>query len=231
MYNIFSRHIALVLLFALLLPNMAMAGDIPLPFGGRIHKTVRSFQEIRQARVVHQNWDFSCGSAALSTLLKFYYNDNVSESAIITSILHRTDPLKVRARGGFSFLDLKRFVERRGYQGKGYVGLTLEELVKMGVPAIISVQVQGYNHFVVFRGMRGNRVVFADPTYGTTTMKSEQFLEIWKSGFGFLVYREGAMPASNNLAPEKEDFCLPEGTAITRSLMRTGVIPLTRNGL
>lgn len=226
-----SRHIALIIAFALVVPVTVTAGEISLPLGGRIHKQVRSFQEIRHARVVHQNWDFSCGSAALSTLLSYFYNDKVSESAIITSVLHRTDPQKVRARGGFSFLDLKRFVESRGYQGKGYAGLTLDELAKLGAPAIVPVRVQGYDHFVIFRGIRGNRVVLADPAYGTTTMTTDQFLEIWKNGIGFLVLRQGSMPSSNNLAPEREDFRMPDGTAITRSLLRMDTTPLTRSGL
>jgi predicted double-glycine peptidase len=155
----------------------------------------------------------------------------VSESDIITSILHRTDPQKVRARGGFSFLDLKRFVESRGYQGKGYAGLSLDELVQLGIPAIVPVRMQGYDHFVLFRGIRGNRVVLADPAYGTITMKTDQFLEIWKNGIGFLVLRPGTVPVSNNLAPEWEDFRMPDGTAITRSLLRMDTIPLTRSGL
>lgn len=219
------------MVFALVAPFAVAAGEISLPLGGRIHKPVRSFQEIRQARVVHQNWDFSCGSAALSTLLAYYYNDKVSESAIITSLLQRTAPQRVRARGGFSFLDLKRFVESRGYQGKGYAGLTLNELVELGAPAIVPVRLMGYDHFAVFRGMRGERVVLADPAYGTTTMKTDQFLKIWNSGIGFLVLRPGAQPASNNLAPGREDFRLPDGTAIARSLLRIDTIPLTRSAL
>lgn len=199
--------------------------------GGRINKPVRSFEEIRQAGVIRQRWDNSCGSAALSTLLSNYYGDKVSEALIITSILQRTDLRKVRARGGFSLLDLKRFVESRGYQGKGYAGLTLEEMAGMGMPAIVPVRIQEYDHFVLFRGMLGNHAVLSDPATGTMTMKSDRFQEIWKNGIGFIVLRQNAMPPSNALAPKEEDFRMPEGAAITRSLLRTGVNALTRNGL
>ncbi|KAF0219112.1 MAG: peptidase C39 bacteriocin [Geobacteraceae bacterium] len=227
----FFRHIALVIAFALAAPLTVSAGEIALSLGGRIHKPVRSLQEIRQARVAQQRWDYSCGSGALSTLLTYYYGDKVSESAIIASILHRTDPQKVRARGGFSLLDLKRFVESKGYEAKGYAGLTLEELVAMRTPAIVPVRIKGYDHFVIFRGLRGNRVVLADPSFGTTTMKPGQFQEIWKNGIGFIVLRQNSTPPSENMSPKAEDFCLPDGTAITRSLLRISTTPLTRNGL
>ena len=226
-----SRHIALIIAVVLSAPLTVSAGEVSLSLGGRINKPVRSFQEIRQTRVVQQRWDNSCGSAALSTLLTYYYGDKVSESLIITSILHRTDPQKVRNRGGFSLLDLKRFVELRGYQGKGYAGLTLEEMAMMGIPAIVPVRIQDYDHFVLFRGIRGNRIVLSDPISGTTTMTSDRFQEIWKNGIAFIVVRQNAMPPSDTLAPEEEDFRIPDGIAITRSLLRTGITPLTRNGL
>ena len=222
-------HIALAIAFALAAPLPAAAGAISLSTGGRIQKPVRSFQEIRQARVTQQRWDFSCGSAALSTLLTHYYGDKVSEAVIITSILRRANPQKVRARGGFSLLDLKRFVESRGYEGKGYAGLTLEELVALRTPAIVPVRIRRYDHFVIFRGVRGNRVVLADPSVGTTTMKTDQFLGMWRNGIGFVVIRHDATPPEN-MAPVREDFFMPDSTAITRSLLRTGTTALTRNG-
>lgn len=227
----FFRHRALIITVILSVPLTVPAGEISLSLGGRITKPVRSYQEIRQARVVHQHWDNSCGSAALSTLLSYYYGDKVSEALVITSILHRTDPQKVRARGGFSLLDLKRFVESRGYQGKGYAGLTLEEMAGMGMPAIVPVRIQEYDHFVLYRGILGNRVVLSDPISGTMTMKADRFQEIWKNGIAFIVLRQNDRPPSDALAPKEEDFRVPDGIAITRSILRTGSATLTRNGL
>lgn len=230
MYAGFFRHSLAVITLAMAVAQTAAAGEVSLPLGGRIHKHVKSLQEIRQTGVAMQRWDFSCGSAALSTLLTYYYGDRISEAAIIASILHRTEPQKIRARGGFSLLDLKKFVELRGYEGKGYAGLSVEELDALGVPAIVPVRMKDYNHFVIFRGMRGNRVVLADPSFGTITMKRDHFLEIWKNGIGFVVLRSNSMPPSDKLAPKDADFLVPDGTAITRSLLRTGIIPPTRNG-
>src|SRR4051812_32688369 len=70
----------------------------------RGRKVVRSLQEIRHDRVVLQKWDLSCGSAALSTLLTYDVGDPVGEEEIIARILERADPVKIRARQGFSLL-------------------------------------------------------------------------------------------------------------------------------
>lgn len=136
-------------------------------------RPVQSMWEIRQAEVVRQKWDLSCGAAALSTLFTYQHGDPISEAEIIRDVLRRADPIKIRARQGFSLLDLKRFAERRGYSAEGYGSVELQDLIGFA-PAIVPTQLDGYNHFVVFRGVRGDRVLFADPAYGNRTMKIDR---------------------------------------------------------
>ncbi len=226
-----ARLIALAIAVTMVAPFTVWAGEISLPLGGRVYKSLRSYQEIRQSRVTQQRWDFSCGAAALSTLLTYHYDDKVSEAAIIASLLHHVNPQKVRARGGFSLLDLKRYVEARGYEGKGYARLTLEELTELATPAIVPVRINNYDHFVILRSVIGKRVVLADPSQGTMTMKTAQFREIWKNGIGFIVLRPNSPLPPANLTPREEDFFIPDGNAMTRSLLRIGTTPLTRQGL
>ena len=57
----------------------------------------------------------------------------------------------VRARRGFSLLDLKRFAASRGFEAAGYGDLTLDELVAMA-PVVAPMRVFGFGHFVVVRG-------------------------------------------------------------------------------
>ncbi len=193
-----SRASALRLLLVSLLA-WAQAGCVgalraPEP-GGVPGKRVRSLQEMRDATVVRQRWDLSCGSAALSTLLTYDYGDRTSESLIITTILHRADPVRIKKRGGFSLLDLKRFVEGRGYTAAAYKGMTLPDLLDLPSPAIVRIRVKSYDHFVVFRGMRGDRVVLADPAFGIVTMRTDQFTATWGGGIGFVVHRPDAAGA------------------------------------
>jgi predicted double-glycine peptidase len=175
---------------------------------------VKSLLEMRQDRVVVQQWDLSCGAAALATLLNYQHGDPVSERDIAKGLIGRKEylaqPLLVRARHGFSLLDLKRYVEQRGYQGVGYGQLTLDDLIERA-PMIVPVKFFGYNHFVVFRGAQGNRVLLADPAFGNYTMLAEKFASEWLDyeqfgKVGFAVARGDDSVPPNQLAPHPTDF-------------------------
>ena len=154
---------------------------------GERSSPVRSLLEMRQEGVVVQRWDISCGAAALATVLTYRFNDPVSEKALAESMLRRTDPLRVKVRGGFSLLDLKRAALMRGYNAAGYRKLRLENLVRLE-GAIVPIQIHGYNHFVVFQGIRdGRRVMLADPAFGNRTMAVKAFMKSWLDGLAFVV--------------------------------------------
>src|SRR3954452_12531945 len=82
-------------------------------------RVVKSLLEMRRENVVVQNFDLSCGAAALATLLAFQHGDPVPEKEIVEQLIrdpkYLANSLIVRERQGFSLLDLKRYVERRGY--------------------------------------------------------------------------------------------------------------------
>lgn len=179
-------------------------------------RSVTSLLEIRRENVVIQKWDLSCGAAALATLLNYQQGDFVTEKEIAKSLMSRPEYIKypglVTARQGFSLLDLKRYVDGRGYKGNGYGKLTFEDLLKKA-PIIVPVSIFGYNHFVIFRGMQGNRVLLADPAWGNRTMLVEAFENI-RIDFpqigkvGFMITRlDGAEPL-NNLAPKAKEFVM-----------------------
>jgi predicted double-glycine peptidase len=155
--------------------------------GGR--GPVRSLQEIRQEGVVIQKWDASCGAAALATVLTYTLQDPVSERDVATGMLRTTEPLKVKYRGGFSLLDMKHFVERRGLKGNGFRGMTVDQLRALQTPIVPIVQ-NGYPHFVVVRGLNAKgRVEIADPGFGNRTMSVADFEAVWQGGIGFTVTR------------------------------------------
>lgn len=184
----------------------------------RYSTRVRSYQDIRQSRVVRQKWDLSCGAAALSTLLTFDLNDPTSESEIVVWILHRTDPVKIQSRGGFSLLDLKRFASFRGYNATGFAGLSVQDLVDQRLPAIVPVRVKGYDHFVLFRGIAWDRVFLADPAFGNLTMTVSRFEKIWKSGIAFVVEPRLSRAPQLNLARQAPQFMVPSEAATFRAL-------------
>lgn len=188
-----------------LLPAVAAGQDI---------RPVRSLIEMRQANVVMQEWDLSCGAAALTTILNYQHGDPVTEREVARVLIARKEYLErpelVRIREGFSLLDLKRFADSRGYRGIGYGKLTLENLLERA-PILVPININGYNHFVVFRGMAGNRVLLADPAWGNRTMTVERFERVWIDygpigKVGFVVAGPDGQVPPGALAPRLTDF-------------------------
>ena len=177
---------------------------------------VRSLLEIRQANVIVQQWDVSCGAAALATLLTYHLGEAVAERAVAQAMLGKTDPLRVKHRGGFSLLDLKRYAEARGFKADGYSGMSLAELVKLG-PAIVPVVLDRYPHFVVFRAQSGDRVLIADPAYGNRSVEVEVFEKAWQK-IAFVVERPGGEAPPSRLGPMPQDDLRPSIDMIRSAL-------------
>ena len=176
---------------------------------------VKSLLEARQDRVIVQNWDLSCGAAALATLLNYQHGDMVREKEVALGLIAQAryleNPQLVRLRHGFSLYDLKRYVDARGYQGIGFGRMELKDLIEKA-PIMVPITSNGYNHFVIFRGQMGNRVLLADPAYGNRTMPAAKFERAWIDygeeigKVGFVVARADGLVEPNDLAPRPEEF-------------------------
>lgn len=147
---------------------------------------IESLKEIREKAVVMQQWETSCAAASLATVLTYGFQDPVSERHVAASMLKTTEPLKVRTRGGFSLLDMKRFVEARGYTGDAYRNLALEDLKLFHAP-IVPIQTRGFNHYVVLNAVTEREVLLADPAFGNRRMSVARFNEVWLQGLAFVV--------------------------------------------
>ena len=102
-------------------------------------------------------------------------------------MLRSTDPIKVKVRGDFFLLDMKRFVETRGFKGAAFKGLSMEDLLTLQSP-IVPINFHGNPHFVVVRGLNAaGDVHLADPAFGNHTMSVASFQAIWREGIGFVV--------------------------------------------
>jgi predicted double-glycine peptidase len=103
----------------------------------------------------------------------------------------------VRHRGGFSLLDMKRFLRDIGFEGTGYSGLTWDDLPAYA-PAVIPIKLRGYDHFVVLRGITGVGAIIADPGFGNYTVGRSDFLQAWASGVAFVVKPEDSRAHEKN---------------------------------
>lgn len=221
-----KRVCCLMLAAMLAALHQSAVADLALKsYGVRMRTQVKSLYEMRHAGIVQQKWDQSCGSAALSTLLTYYLDIPVDETAIIGDMVRYGDPLRVRQRGGFSLLDLKRYVQRRGYQSAGYGRLSVEELKEFNSPAIVPIKTRGYDHFVIFAGIVGDRVVIADPAYGNASLTIRQFQRLWQNGIALFVFKDGVRTAESHVLPP-----IPQLSKVERVLRGMGPVPATRVG-
>jgi uncharacterized protein len=180
-------------------------------------KPIRTLKALRDEGVVRQRWDMSCGAAALSTILTYDFNDNTPEAAIVVWILHRNDPARIRARGGFSLLELKRFAQARGYSAEGFSGMSLEDLAAEKSWVITPIHFKTFDHFVVVKGIVGDRVILADPGFGNVTMRTNRFAKIWKNGIVFVIQPpDPRMLASKNASAASR--VIPDETLISRGI-------------
>jgi predicted double-glycine peptidase len=145
-----------------------------------------SLKEIRQRGVVMQQWETSCAAAALATVLTYRFKDPVSESYVALKMLDTTQAEKVRGQGGFSMLDMKTFIEGRGYQASAYKNLDFADLRAFSAP-IVPINQFGYNHYVVFNGVQGDMVQLADPAFGNRSISLAEFSQVWTDGLAFVV--------------------------------------------
>lgn len=227
-----GRRLAVFASLALLaVPGAFAASTAPAKAGAtRLSVPVRSMQELRFARLVPQSWDASCGAAALSTLLTYHLDLPVSEYAIATWILRGVDPQRVRARGGFSLLDLKRFAQAIGLRADGYARMTLAEVRALATPAIVPVHIHGLDHFVIVRDIVADRVVLGDPAFGNLTVSTARFERLWKGGIVFVVRHADAREEApgNSFTSSIAELRVPDLPSVGRMLRGAGPAPLTR---
>jgi predicted double-glycine peptidase len=176
--------VSLILGFAF---SAVQAGQVWLPEGSGMSSSVgiQSITEKKFAQVVRQQYDFSCGSAALATLLTYHYEDPTDEATTFRKMFAKGDQQKIQ-RAGFSLLDMKGYLESFGYQAEGY-SADLDTLSKAGVPAITLLDVNGYRHFVVVKGVANDEVLVGDPALGLKYFSREKFEEMWDNGILFII--------------------------------------------
>lgn len=150
---------------------------------------------MRDRGMVRQALDYSCGAAALATILTYGFDDPVGEREILLEVLTPMSGEQEAAvrKEGLSLLDLQRVAETRGYKARGF-RLGPEFLAELDRPVIVFIKPGGYNHFAVLKGIRGDRVFLADPARGNIRMPAYRFLEGWldETGRGIIFVIEKA---------------------------------------
>jgi predicted double-glycine peptidase len=176
---------------------------------------MKSMRDMRYNNMVRQERDFTCGAAALATILQYVFGRTVSEQEVIRNMLENTD-IKIAQERGFSLLDMKNYLERVGLRGRGYK-IDTNSLITLKIPVIALQTTRGYAHFVVVKRVSGGIVYIADPALGHRQMTVEEFVAAW-NGIVFAVLGNGLKQENALLDSAKSVGSAQRAGIVTRSL-------------
>lgn len=207
----------------------AMAGTVAPGGLGYVRVDVTSIKEARFKDVIKQQFDFSCGSAALATLLTYHYGFPVTEMDVFDSMLLFGDEAKIRTQG-FSLLDMKDFLEREGFAANGFKA-PLDAFVQAKIPGVVLLNLKGYLHFVVVKGVSDTEVLVGDPALGMKTYPRDEFEAMW-NGIAFVIQNKNrtANESFNQAEAWKVRHSAPFGTALNRASLASFNLLMPRPG-
>lgn len=180
-------------------------GRLAGPATPPVRKQMRTFRDMRFRDLMPQRFDFSCGSAALGTLLHYGYGIDTNEAKLITAMMEGNDPQQV-VKNGFSMLDMKRYVDSIGMRGHGFK-IEPDALYRLQMPVIALLDLKGYKHFVVVKGASAGRVFVADPALGHRVMSEADFVAGW-NGIVLAVVGDKPMDAGSYLVSSNSSNAL-----------------------
>src|SRR5262245_34941577 len=173
----------------------AGAGTLDYTLGGVSYRVpIVSLREARFQTIILQKYDYSCGSAALASLLTFHYGRPTTEEEVFKGMFAAGDQEKIR-REGFSLLDMKNALAERGSVADGFK-VSLDRLEQLAVPVITLINTGGYRHFVIIKGLSKDEIVLGDPAQGVIVAKREQFTPVW-SGVVLIIRNEASRGKQN----------------------------------
>jgi predicted double-glycine peptidase len=196
------------------MPSMG-GGDYVLP--------ITSLKQTRTRTTLIQKYDFSCGSAALATLLTHHYDYPVTEETVFQEMYTTGDQAKIHSEG-FSLLDMKRFLAAHGFEADGFQQ-PLDKLREARVPAVVLINENGYHHFVVVKGLEGDRVLLGDPARGTRTLSRRDFEARWQDSLLFVIHNRMDQARFNVAAEWRVVPRPPLGDGINRGSMSDYTLP------
>jgi predicted double-glycine peptidase len=200
-----------------LAPIAAAAGETRAPLRDPPHtfeRYVTSWKELRRQNVVMQQYDYSCGPAAVATILRYYWEDDVTEKQLLESLVKilTPDEIKEDMKKGTSITDLRRAAVELGYLAS--IGtMSFEQLAQSKIPVVVPIKVNGFDHFVVFRGVACGRVYLADPVRGNVRPTVPEFRGQWKGCAILVVIKKGQQPREcSTLSIRQSEIMLGETT-------------------
>lgn len=174
-----GQNVYRVVCLFFLLPCVAVAAPVENSSGRALLNTatlngsvpVKTWKALRDAELVKQDLDYSCGAASVATILQSFYGLQVTETDILSGM---------EDDGAASFQDLAEVVKRYGLKGVG-LALDFSQLKKLQVSVIAYLLHRDEDHFTVIKGISDQQVALADPSWGNRKLSIAQFMRMWNT--------------------------------------------------
>lgn len=142
---------------------------------------------LRDADIERQSLDYSCGAAALATLLRWYGVEAIDEAGLLEAhyaqvghpVFSQSEVTDLSA-WYLSLADLSALAGQWGLRAYG-VAVAAERLWDLQLPAIAHLAGLKQPHFVLIQGLdaSGRRVALADPAGGHRYLSAAAFYQEW----------------------------------------------------
>ena len=200
--------------------TVTKAAKSPVRDRGHVsQRYIESWHDLQSKNVVMQRRDYSCGAAALATILRYGWGEDVDEADTLRALNQLLTPVEIedRIQNGFTMFDLRRLAYALGYETA--VGrLTIDDLAGSKIPLMVALRLKDFDHFVVVRGIADGRVYLADPIRGNLRVPVSEFQEQWIDQAVLVVAAPGRDPPSDS--PLKVRLAEREFPALNRQLIR-----------
>ncbi|WP_293908976.1 cysteine peptidase family C39 domain-containing protein [Deinococcus sp.] len=157
-----------------------MAATLFFNAGAASSDASTTYRELRYQSVIGQTADFTCGPAAIATLLTHYYGQPVTEQSVTERSVAEMNARGKQVTEGLTLLSLKKVLEEEQVTSAGYK-LTLEQLrtvMAAGLPVVVNV-VYPRGHYYLVLHVDERTVLIADPSWGVRSQPLPNFLNAW----------------------------------------------------
>ncbi|TKX29053.1 peptidase C39 [Campylobacter sp. MIT 12-5580] len=177
-----------------------------LPLLSQAEFIVKSYQELKNTRVVRQTYEESCGASSLATIVNLIDKQKLSELDLLKIMNQKklyTDMV--------SFADLREAIKKLGFEGNSYLidRKVLEKLPQ--IPLLVKIEDDPrFPHFVVIINHKGNYIQVFDPSYGEYISSKSEFYSVWdknkKGGYALVIVPKKDLENFKLNLPKKESF-------------------------
>lgn len=143
-----------------------------LALSAKAEWVVKSYQEIKNERVIRQAYEQSCGASSLATLLNILDDQKKFDELELLKIMSGQELYTDMV----SFADLNDAVKKLGFQSNSYQ-INRENLDKLvNIPMLVKIEDDPrFPHFVVIINHKGNYLQVLDPSHGEYISSKSQF--------------------------------------------------------